>query len=105
MIIEPHTSTKWSRLQVCATSFKESIIPSMISFEYSAPSPHMLTVVVTVLDGWSCPFLYDWKWRSQIKYVILYEMKINWIKLIKSNSGAGSASQFQFQKYKLDRNI
>ena len=39
-----HTSTKQSRLQVRATSFKERIIPSIASFGQSVPSLHVLTV-------------------------------------------------------------
>ena len=39
-----HTSTKQSRLQVRAASFKERIIPSIASFGQSVPSLHVLTV-------------------------------------------------------------
>ena len=43
-----HTSTKQSRLQVRAASFKERIIPSITSFGHSVPSLHVLTVNGTV---------------------------------------------------------
>ena len=38
-----HTSTKKSKLQLRAASFKDSIIPSITSFGHAVASPHVLT--------------------------------------------------------------